>query len=273
MSQSIESHKDISQRLQQLLGAEARGGWICFMQTVEKELPFLMQRGRPNKHHIEASIIGEKGCTSWKDYLKTELKWKFATWKNWKKAYQLSKEYSYIKDYGLEVSELLRVSNKSINFPSSYVDYQEYVEKLEQEKSISLSKTKQSLMEENKKLKEHLLLLQKKNIELSSELIGYTKVQNNATSQVKDLSKTLPIKSYPIADYWLAEVIRTLRLEYEIVVKKFHEKSQEASTLRREKAEVITRCELIKQRLSKTLAIPTADIERYIESECIGISG
>lgn len=30
MSQSIESHKDISQRLQQLLGAEARGGWNLF---------------------------------------------------------------------------------------------------------------------------------------------------------------------------------------------------------------------------------------------------
>jgi hypothetical protein len=273
MVESIELNNDIAQKLQLLLGAQAKDGWIHFMDFIERELSFLMHRGRPTKQQIENSIIGKKGYATWRAYLSTELKWKEATWKNWKKAYQLSKSYSYIRDSSLEVSELLRVSGKFSDFPKTYTEYQKCVEQMHHDSIASLSKSKKFLTEENNELKTLLTQSQKRNVELSNDLNNCTKMQNKITDQVKGLSRALPIESYLIADYWLAEVIRTFRLEHEILVKKFHEKSQEASTLRCEKAELSARYVEMKRMLSKTTATPVADIERFIDGEYIGLSG
>ena len=135
--------------LQSLLGAESKGHWIKFMDYVDAELPFLSCPGAPKRAEIENSIIGQKGSNSWANFIDKELHWNIHSWKAWRKAFHLVKQYPYIRDLMLTASEINTIKSRNKLFPPT----EEALEAIKVERQAEIAATHtQSVAALNKKI-------------------------------------------------------------------------------------------------------------------------
>jgi hypothetical protein len=111
-------------KLKNLLGAQARFGWIVFMDEIMLCLPFLMNKGRPSKVDIQSSVVGQSGYRTWSEYVVGELKWNVNTWYSWRRAYALVMKYEYLKKCNVTASQInSRYNFDKTNFPSTYEEW------------------------------------------------------------------------------------------------------------------------------------------------------
>lgn len=106
------------ERFKNLLGAEAAGQWVLFMDEVERTLSFLSKGGAPRKEDIQSSIIGASGCATWKEFLETKLGWSYNSWKAWRKAYLVVNAHPYLRELGLSASEINTINRENSVFPA-----------------------------------------------------------------------------------------------------------------------------------------------------------
>jgi hypothetical protein len=124
-----------SEKLIELLGSESGDKWLEFMDFASEKLSNILSRGKPKKEDIEASIIGQNGFKSWKEFVESPtssrgLGWKYATFDSWKRAFSVVGQYQYLRDMGLTASFINTIHRETKpDFPSSESDFNAFVAK------------------------------------------------------------------------------------------------------------------------------------------------
>ena len=91
--------------------------WMIFMETVTLYLPDILSDGRPSKAAISRSVIGLHGFSSWKEMIEADISeggfgWNHHTWKEWRRAWAVVKEYPWLRNEHLTYSEINAVARK-----------------------------------------------------------------------------------------------------------------------------------------------------------------
>jgi hypothetical protein len=156
-----------SEKLIELLGSESGDKWLEFMDFASEKLSNILSRGKPKKEDIEASIIGENGFKSWKEFVESPtsergLGWKIATFDSWKRAFAIVGQYPYLRNLGLTPSFINTVNRETKgDFPSSESDFNAFVAKrtdVQIAKQQNSLKDAQNVSEELKKQNSDLII-------------------------------------------------------------------------------------------------------------------
>ena len=97
----------------------SRKDWIAFMDEVVKLFPFLFRPGRPNKQHIENSLVGYFGYSSWQDYIEGQLLLNVSTWHQWYRAYKVVRKYPYLREIQATPSVIVKRYYNEKTFPGT----------------------------------------------------------------------------------------------------------------------------------------------------------
>lgn len=130
--------KSVDEKIKKLLKLRERGDWLDFMDFVLKEMSFLLKSGRPARHEVQESLIGQAGCDSWEQFCVEKLNWSKPGWHAWTQAYRMVLKYPYLLEAEASAS-LINVRRRQLStFPATLEDWQ----KISSDKSASNHKSK-----------------------------------------------------------------------------------------------------------------------------------
>lgn len=117
--------KSVDLKIEKMLKLRKQGEWLAFMEFVSNEIPFLLQSGRPARHEVQYSLIGQAGHNTWEQFCVDKLKWSKAGWHSWTQAYRMVLEYPYLRESGASAS-LINVRRRQLSkFPKTLNDWQQ----------------------------------------------------------------------------------------------------------------------------------------------------
>lgn len=205
--------------LRRALGNETAGGWIRAMDLIAHMLPFLVDRGRPTRAQVAASVVGQAGFDSWRDMIEAPtaeggLGWNWSAWRAWRRAYSVVLNHPYLRELAPSPAQIVGVLNRGGTFPATAEDWlaaqQRHQAEIEQRRVQSLADAKRRADTERERadaaeaqvraLTEQLAAEQRRAGELETRLHEQTQKFGRAVERSRTL-KTL-IEAHNAKPWW-----------------------------------------------------------------------
>lgn len=145
------------------LGSENNPGqWMVFMETVERLLPELSEKGRLTQDALNRTFIGQLGFGSWKEYVEADagLSWKIGGWNAYRRAWTALKSAPYLREMDVKagwVNSMSRsLAKEDREFPQTREEFDALVEEREQQKLEEKESQKSALLEKIELLEKSL---------------------------------------------------------------------------------------------------------------------